>query len=58
MEHRIENKHLSDAVKAKIIALKNYTDMTYGEIAKQCDCSVSLFWDIFEYFFFLYRLFH
>lgn len=40
MEHRIGNKHLSDAVKAKIIALKNFTNMTYAEIAKQCDCSV------------------
>lgn len=42
MEHRIGNKHLSVEVRAKIIALKNQTNLTFEEIAQQCDCSVSI----------------
>lgn len=51
MEGREGNKHLSDAVKAKIITLKNFTNMTYAEIAEECNCSVS-FKFYFERFFF------
>lgn len=42
MENRIENKHLSKEVRAKIIALKNYTSFTFDDIAQQCNCSVCI----------------
>lgn len=42
MEHRIEGKHLSKEVRAKIIGLKNYTGFTFDEIAQQCECSVCI----------------
>lgn len=41
MEHRIGNHHLSLEVRAKIIALRNHTDFTFDEIARQCGCCVS-----------------
>lgn len=41
MERREGNKHLSNEVRAKIIALKNFTSKTYEEIALKCDCHVS-----------------
>lgn len=40
MERREDNKHLSKEVRAKIIAMKNFTDKTYREIAIACDCNV------------------
>lgn len=42
MERRIENEHLSKEVRAKIIALKNFTGFTFDDIAQQCECSVSI----------------
>lgn len=43
MERREGNRHLSKEVRAKIIALKNFTSKTYEDIGIECDCHVSSF---------------
>lgn len=38
---RQDRKHLNDAIKSKIITLKNHSILTNQEIANECQCSVS-----------------
>lgn len=55
MEHRVGNKHLSVEVRAKIITLKKFSNLTYAEIAKECNCSVSDQYVFLEFAIFLIK---
>lgn len=41
---RRRNHHLNDEIKAKIVALRDFSTLTFEQIARECGCGVSKKW--------------